>query len=80
MIVGLTVIILAALSVHVRRFINAAAMFVVCALVWTLVGIAMPLESPNRLWRLVGVAALGLVLATGWKAGELVIRLIRHLP
>jgi hypothetical protein len=80
MIVGLTVLILAALSIHVRRLINEAAMFVVCTLVWTLMLVAMPLESPRRVWRLIGVGALGLVLVTGWKAGELVVRLVRHLP
>jgi hypothetical protein len=80
MIVGLILVILAAVSVHVRRFINEAAMFVVCVLVWTLMWVAVMLESSRRVWRLVGVGALAVVLVTWWKSGELVIHLIRHLP
>ncbi len=80
MIVGLVVVMLAAVSVHARRFINEAAMVLVCILVWTLMWLALMLESPRRVWRLVGVGALVFVLATGWKGGELVIHLIRRLP
>jgi len=80
MIVGLTVVILAALSVHVRRFINETAIFIVCVFAWILMWIAVPLESTRRVWRLAGVAALAVVLITAWKGGELVIRLVRHLP
>ena len=49
MIVGITLILLLAVSVHVRRFVNAAAMFVVCAVVWVFMCVAMPLESPSRI-------------------------------
>ena len=80
MIVGLVIVILAAASVHVRRVINEVAMVVVCVLVWTLMWVALMLESSRRAWRLVGVGALGLVLVTGWKGSELVMHLIRRLP
>lgn len=80
MIVGLIIVILAALSVQVRRFINEAAMLVVCGLVWTFMWVALLLESPRRVRRLMGVGALVVVLATGWRGGELVIHLIRYLP
>ncbi len=80
MIVGVIVIVLAVVSARVRRWINGAAMLVVCAIVWTLAWVASRLESSRRPQRLVGVVALGLVLLTGWKAGELVITLVRRLP
>jgi hypothetical protein len=80
MIVGISVLVLAIVSVHVRRFINDAAMFVVCAVVWVFMCVAIPLESPSRVWRMVGIGALGVVLVTGWAAGELIIRIVRHLP
>jgi len=80
MIVGISVLLLAVVSVHVRRFINDAAMFIVCAMVWMLMCVAMPLESPSRVWRVVGLGALGFVLAGCWAAGELIIGVIRHLP
>jgi hypothetical protein len=80
MIVGLVIVIGAAASVHVRRVINDVAMFVVCVLVWTLMWVALMLESSRRAWRLVGVGALGLVLVTAWKGSELVMHLIRRLP
>jgi hypothetical protein len=80
MIVGISVLLLAVVSVHVRRLINDAAMFIVCAIVWVLMCVAMPLESPSRAWRLVGLGALGAVLVTGWAAAELIIRVARHLP
>ena len=80
MIVGIVLILLLAVSVHVRRFVNAAAMFVVCAVVWVFMCVAMPLESPSRAWRMVGLGALAFVLVICWSAGELIIRIARHLP
>ena len=80
MITGISVLLLAIVSVHVRRFVNGAAMFVVCAIVWMFMCVAMPLESPSRVWRLVGLGALGFVLVSCWAAGELMIRVIRYLP
>ena len=80
MMVGISVLLLMVVSVHVRRFVNGAAMFVVCVVVWTFMCVAMPLESPSRVWRVVGLGALGFVLAGCWAAGELIIRVIRHLP
>jgi hypothetical protein len=79
-IVGITVLLLAAVSVHVRRVLNAAAMFVVCAVVWVMMCVAMPLESPNRLWRIVGLVALCAVLVTGWTMGAVILRAVRYLP
>jgi hypothetical protein len=80
MIVGLTIVILAVLSVHVRRFVNETAIFIVCACAWILMWIAIPLESSGRVWRLAAVAALAIVFIAAWKGGELMIRLVRHLP
>jgi hypothetical protein len=80
MIVGLTIVILAAVSVHVRRVVNETAIFIVCAFAWVLMWIAVPLESSRRVWRLAGVAALAVFFLTAWKGGELVIRLLRQLP
>jgi hypothetical protein len=80
MMVGISVLLLMVVSVHVRRFVNGAAMFVVCVVVWTFMCVAMPLESPSRLWRMIGLGALGVVLVSYWAAGEMIIRLIRHLP
>ena len=80
MIVGLSLLLLFIVSVHVRRVINGAAMFLVCAVVWVFMCVAMPLESPSRVWRLVGLGALGLVLVSCWAAGELIVRVLRHLP
>jgi len=80
MIVGIVLLLLLAVSVHVRRFVNAAAMFVVCAVVWVFMCVAMPLESPSRVWRLVGLGALAGVLISCWAVGELIVRVIRHLP
>ena len=80
MIVSLAVLVLAAVSVHVRRLLNEVAMLLVCTIVWMFVWVAIPLESPRRMWRIAGLGALGLVLVTCWKAGELVVRVIRHLP
>ncbi len=80
MIVGIGVLLLTLVSVRVRRIVSGAAMFVVCAMVWMLMCVAMPLESPSRVWRIVGLGALGCVLAGWWIAGELIISVIRHLP
>ena len=80
MIVGLSLLLLFIVSVHVRRVINGAAMFLVCAVVWVFMCVAMPLESPSRVWRMVGLGALGLVLVSCWAAGELIVRVLRHLP
>ena len=80
MIVAVVLLVLAVLSVHVRRVINGAAMFLVCLMVWTLMMVAMPLESPRRAWRLAGVVALVVVLVVGWKVAEAVAGVIRHLP
>jgi hypothetical protein len=80
MIVGVTVLLLMVVSVHVRRFVNDVAMFVVCAMVWMLMCVAMPLESPRRIWRIIGLGALGLVLAACWATGELIILVFRRLP
>lgn len=80
MIVGLALLVLAAISVHVRRAINRIAMLVVCVVVWSLMWVAVPLESQRRTWRMVGVAALVVLLLICWKAAELLARAIRHLP
>lgn len=80
MIVGLTLLVLAALSVRVRRAINGAAMLVVCAIVWTMMMVALPLESPKRAWRLAGACALAVVLVAGWKIADVVAALVRRLP
>lgn len=80
MIVAAAIVLLAALSVHVRRVINGTAMFLVCLMVWTLMMIAMPLESPRRAWRLAGVIALVITLAAGWKVAGAVAGALRHLP
>ena len=80
MIVGLSILVLAVVSVHVRRFVNGVAMFVVCAMVWMFMFLAMALESPSRVRRLVGLAALAATLATCWAAADLAFRAIRHLP
>jgi hypothetical protein len=80
MIVGLSLLVLAAVSVHVRRIVNGAAMFIVCAVVWMFMFVAMPLESPNRVWRLAGLGGLGVAVAICWAAAELAFRTIRHLP
>jgi hypothetical protein len=80
MIVGIIVLLLAIVSVHVRRALNAAAMFLVCAVVWVSMCLAMPLESPRRSWRLIGIAALAVVLVSTWAIGGLVVRLLRLIP
>jgi uncharacterized membrane protein len=64
-------VILAAVSVHVRRFLNGAAMFVACAVVWMFMFVAMPLESPNRVWRLAGLGGLAAAVASCWPIAEL---------
>jgi hypothetical protein len=80
MIVGISLVVLAAVSVHVRRFLNGAAMFVVCAVVWMFMFVAMPLESPKRVWRLAGLGGLVAALAICWVAAELAFLAVRHLP
>ena len=80
MIVGISLVILAAVSVHVRRIVNGAAMFVVCAVLWMFMFVAMPLESPNRVWRLAGLGGLAAAVAICWAAAELAFRAIQHLP
>jgi hypothetical protein len=80
MIVGLSILVLAAVSVHVRRFVNGVALFIVCAIVWLFMFVAIPLESPSRVWRLVGLGALAAALLTFWAAADLALRAIRHLP
>ena len=55
-------------------------MFVVCAVVWMFMFVAMPLESPSRVWRLVGLVALAAAIVTCWAAADLAFRAIRHLP
>jgi hypothetical protein len=42
--------------------------------------LAMPLESPRRAWRLIGIAALVVVLVAAWGIGELAFRVLRHIP
>jgi len=79
-IVGIVILLLAAVSVHVRRVLNAAAMFIVCAVVWVMMCVAMPLESPNRLWRMVGLVALAAVLVTCWTMGTVILHVVRYLP
>jgi hypothetical protein len=79
-IVGLSILVLAAVSVHVRRFVNGAAMFIVCSVVWLFMFVAIPLESPNRVWRLAGLGALAAAIAICWAAADLTFRAIRHLP
>jgi hypothetical protein len=69
-IVGIVILLLAAASVQVRRALNAAAMFVV----------AMPLESPSRRWRMVGLVALAAVLVACWTMGTVILRVVRYLP
>ena len=64
MIIGLAAPILAAVSVHVRRFINEAAVFVVGTIVWTFLRVAVPLDRSRPGWRLIAVGAPGLVLVT----------------
>jgi len=80
MITLLTVFVLAAASVHVRRTINAAAILVVCLAVWTLMWIAVPLESQRRPWRVAGVAALAAALIACWQVGRVAVQIVRHLP
>jgi hypothetical protein len=80
MIVGLALLVLAAISVQARRAINRIAMLVVCVIAWSFMWVAVPLESQRRQWRMVGVAALVVLLLIYWKAGELLARAIRHLP
>lgn len=80
MIVGVSLLILAAVSVHVRRLVNGVAMFVVCAVVWMFMFVAMPLESPSRIWRLVGLGGLAAAIVIGWAAADLAFRVVRHLP
>jgi hypothetical protein len=80
MIVGITLFLLAIVSVQVRRALNAAAMFLVCAVVWISMCLAMPLESPRRAWRLVGLAALVAVLASTWAIGGVVVAILRRIP
>jgi len=80
MIVVISLLILAAASVHVRRFVNGAAMFVVCAVVWMFMCVAMPLESQNRVWRVAGLGGLAAAAAVCWGAAELAFRVIRQLP
>jgi hypothetical protein len=80
MIVGLVLLVLAAISVHVRRAINRLSMFVVCVIVWSFMWAAVPLESQRRVWRMIGVAALVLLLLAYWQAAALLARAVRHLP
>ena len=80
MIVGIVILLLAAASVQVRRALNAAAMFVVCAVVWVMMCVAMPLESPSRRWRMVGLVALAAVLVACWTMGTVILRVVRYLP
>ena len=80
MIVGITLLVLFAASIHVRRLVNAAAMFVVCAIVWLFMFVAMPLESPSRVWRLAGLGGLVAAIVICWGAAELAFRTIRYLP
>lgn len=80
MIVGISLIILALVSVQVRRLLNGVAMLFVCTVVWTAMCLAMPLESPSRTWRLLGLAALAVVLVATWAIGGLVVHLLRLLP
>lgn len=80
MIVVISVLILAAVSVHVRRFVNGMAMFVVCAIVWMFMFVAMPLESPSRVWRMIGLGALAAAIAACWAAADLLFLVLRRLP
>lgn len=80
MIVGISLLILAAVSVHVRRFVNGVAMFVVCLVVWLFMFVAMPLESPSRAWRMVGLAGLAAAITICWATLDLTFRALRHLP
>lgn len=80
MIAGLVLLVLFAISVHVRRVINRLAMLIVCVIVWSFMWVAVPLESQRRKWRMVGVAALVGLLLVYWKTAELLARAIRHLP
>lgn len=80
MIVGITVLVLAVVSVHVRRFVNGLAMFIVCAIVWLFMFIAMPLESPSRAWRMVGLGALAAAIVACWAAADLLFLALRRLP
>ena len=76
----LTLLVLAAASVQVRRAINTAALLLVCLAVWTLMWIAVPLESQRRPWRIAGVAALAAVLIACWQVGRVAVQIVRHLP
>jgi hypothetical protein len=80
MIVGFVLLVLFAISVHVRRVMNHLAMLVVCVIVWSFMWVAVPLESQRRKWRMVGVAALVALLLVYWKTAELLGRALRHLP
>jgi hypothetical protein len=80
MIVAISLLVLAAVSVRVRRLLNGAAMFIVCAVVWMFMFVAMPLESPRRVMRLAGLALLAAAIVICWGAAELAFRVIRHLP
>jgi hypothetical protein len=79
-IVGITLLVLTVVSVHVRRLVNEAAMFVVCTIVWACIFVAMPLESPRRAWRLVGLAVLVAAVITFGAVADLLFRALRHLP
>ena len=80
MIVAITLLVLYAISVQVRRVVNRVSLLVVCAIVWSFMWIAVPLDSQRRRWRVAGVAALVVLLFGYWKAAELLARAIRHLP
>jgi len=80
MIVAAVLLVLAAISVHVRRVINRVAMLVVCLVVWSFMWVVVPLESQRRQWRMVGVAALVVTVFAYWKAADLLARAVRHLP
>ena len=80
MIVAFVVLVLFAVSVQVRRVINEMALTLICVLVWMFMMVAIPLESPSRSRRVMGLGALGFVLAACWVAGQLVVSVIRSLP
>jgi hypothetical protein len=42
--------------------------------------VAMPLESPSRRWRMVGLVALAAVLVACWTMGTVILRVVRYLP
>ena len=80
MIVAFAVLVLFTVSVRVRRLINEMALTLICVLVWMFMMVAIPLESPSRSRRVMGLGALGFVLAACWIAGQLAVRVIRSLP